>query len=270
MEEFTDEANEQLIAANVLLDRHLASVPAAGSAVPPSRWADFGHRLGQVLAQAKSDRIATTMPITLPTQLLAGNEAQAEELLRGYLEAVPANSGGVAYTGSQFDVWDGGGDRAQVANVFTDADIVAVSMLSVDVPAQAVIELMLRRRGELTELLENIPANVDLHRAPAELIKDGSTAWRLWETLDSIPGLGDTTVSKLLARKRPRLLPIYDKYVAQYLGPVRDYWEALRHALSADNDELALRLRGIGDRVGASGLSILRVFDIVAWRSAGN
>jgi hypothetical protein len=206
----------------------------------------------------------------LPPQLLEGNEALAEELLRGYLAADTSKSGGVAYSGSQFDTWDGGGHRSQVANVFTDADINAVAMLSVEIPARAVIEIVLRQRGKLSALLEDIPGDVDLHEASAHMIGKGSSAWRLWETLEAIHGVGKVTVSKLCARKRPRLLPIYDQFVEQYVGPVSTYWERLRQELSDENATLAHRLLRIRETVGASDLSILRVFDIIAWRSATN
>jgi hypothetical protein len=42
----------------------------------------------------------------------------------------------------------------------------------------------------------------------------------------------------------------------------------LRDALTADDAALAHRLRAIADSAGAAHLSIIRTFDIIAWRAA--
>jgi Family of unknown function (DUF6308) len=75
-------------------------------------------------------------------------------------------------------------------------------------------------------------------------------------------------VSKLLARKRPRLLPIYDDVVKKQVGNPANIWESLRVALQADEGDLATRLRKIGDDAGGSHLPVLRVFDVVTWMEA--
>ena len=50
-------------------------------------------------------------------------------------------------------------------------------------------------------------------------LADNQAAVALWNLLMSRPNLGATTVSKLLAAKRPHLVPIYDSYVADALLP---------------------------------------------------
>ena len=86
--------------------------------------------------------------------------------------------------------------------------------------------------------------------------------------MDSIKDLGETKVSKLLARKRPRLLPVYDEVVKKQVGNPVNIWESLRVALQADEGLLAARLRRIGDEAGGAHLSVLRVFDVVTWMEA--
>jgi len=223
--------------------------------------------LNQLLTAVRTRRSMPVMSITLPKALQDASDDSAEELVRGYFRLDQSRSGGVAFTGSQFDIWAGGGDKPDVANRFTDADINAVAMLSVEIPPRAVIEVLQRRAGALSSLLELIPTDVDLHDATSELIGPASSAWKLWEELDAVRDIGPTTVSKLCARKRPRLLPVHDKYVEQFVGPTRTYWEAMRQSLAADQSHLAHRLERIGRSADASHLSVLRVFDVIAWRS---
>ncbi len=84
--------------------------------------------------------------------------------------------------------------------------------------------------------------------------------------LRQLPKIGPTRASKLLARKRPRLRPIWDSVVTSVTGTLDRQWEPLRVALR-DNDK-ALHHRLIRIR-GAAGLpaevSALRVFDVVTW-----
>jgi hypothetical protein len=243
-------------------------IPPTGGPEAALRWQRFGHRLKDLLTMSQSSQSIPRMPLQLPPPLLSNDDHHAVELVSGYMAAAPTETGGVAYTGSLFDAWGGGGDKLDVANRFTDADINAVAMLSVEIPPTAVIELLLRRSGDLSSLLEHIPVDVDLHEAPAVMVGEGSASWRLWEALRSIPGVAWVSAGKLCARKRPRLLPVYDAYVKQLVGAPDNFWEALRQALSDDNAALAKRLRRIGDGAGAADLSILRIFDVIAWRYA--
>jgi hypothetical protein len=246
-------------------ERPIAAIQIGSASA--EEFAVYGRRLNLLLTAARSRRRMPVMSISLPTALQDGSDDAAVELVRGYFGVDLSRSGGVAFTGSQFDSWAGGGDKPDVANRFTDADINAVAMLSVEIPPRAVIEVLQRRAGTLSSLLELIPPDVDLHDATAELIGPASSAWKLWEQLDDVRDLGPTTVSKLCARKRPRLLPVHDKYVEQFVGPARTYWEAMRQSLASDGSRLAHRLQSIGQAAGATHLSVLRVFDVIAWRS---
>jgi hypothetical protein len=59
----------------------------------------------------------------------------AAGLLARYFGTGPAD--GSPFTGAFFERLDSGGDRLAVRDLFTAEDLVAVSMLSVDVPAPA-------------------------------------------------------------------------------------------------------------------------------------
>ena len=88
----------------------------------------------------------------------------------------------------------------------------------------------------------------------------------LYEDLCALPNTGPTTASKLLARKRPRLRPIYDSVVAAVTGTRDRQWEPLREGLRADGGALhhrLLRLREAAELPPE--VSALRVLDVVAW-----
>jgi hypothetical protein len=70
---------------------------------------------------------------TMPEVLHGQHGDQAVALLRRYFAI--GDDGQPNFTGSMFERFDGGGDAPHVVDRFTAADMVAVSMLSVDVPA---------------------------------------------------------------------------------------------------------------------------------------
>lgn len=167
------------------------------------------------------------------------------------------------FTGALFDTWDSTGLRAANVNRFTADDVVAVSFLSVDVPAEAAIRLLDTQAADFTALLEELGADRDLV-TEAEPWDNDWVGWRLSEKLRALPDVGATTASKLLARKRPRLRPIYDSKVEKVIG-LQNVWEPLRKELQTTSGlhELLLRFRataGLGEAVSA-----IRVFDVLAW-----
>ncbi|MER8017014.1 DUF6308 family protein [Streptomyces griseoluteus] len=175
--------------------------------------------------------------------------------------------GGAAYTGARFEGLGGGGDRDGVADVVTAEDLVAVQMLSVRVPAQAAVELLEGETGrQLGELLRRIPAHADMADVDAAELDRGSAADQAWALLHSVKGIGWVMTGKLLARKRPRLLPVYDDVVKCVLGRPRHFWLPLRTALRADGQALHHTLLDLRKRAGIPDtVSALRVCDIVLW-----
>ncbi|MGH3848194.1 MAG: DUF6308 family protein [Pseudonocardiaceae bacterium] len=172
------------------------------------------------------------------------------------------------FSGGRFERFAGGGDSDEIANLFTPADVVAVSMLGVRIPGHTALQLLEKRSDEFGALLENVPTGLDLWNAGDEIIGDGSSAGRLWEALQTIRGISWVIAGKLLARKRPRLLPVYDHVVKQALGNPAHFWTPLRDVLRDDGDLRAQveRLRtssGIGDDI-----SLLRVLDVAIWMKA--
>ncbi|PZH15653.1 hypothetical protein C1I97_07865 [Streptomyces sp. NTH33] len=189
--------------------------------------------------------------------------------------------GDLFYSGAHFERLGGGGDIEPVANRFDSTDVVAITTLSVSLSPHGALDLLMDRDGHWSSLLSQIPRDARLEDpASDKLIAPGGPAWELWERLangDKYPnkpdGSGPVIAGKLLARKRPHLIPIYDIRVKQLFDrPNVDhsFWAALAAALRANdgafrNQLLHLRAEaGIGEDIGA-----LRVFDVIAWMQGG-
>jgi hypothetical protein len=127
----------------------------------------------------------------LPAILKEVNVQAAAELLRRYyLE--PSTKTGLLSTGSYFDEWANRGDNPDVKDRITDSDAVAVSMLSVKVPAQAIIGLQEEPlAGCIENLLADIPTDVKMSDLTAEeaqaRLGSGSPAVLLWNELRRTP-----------------------------------------------------------------------------------
>lgn len=208
-----------------------------------------------------------TVVWTLPSQLRTDDPTGAAERLSTYFHSYGAD-GEPAYTGAKFEAFAGGGDRPAVSDRFTAEDIVAVSMLSVNVPAPAALRILGVQAPVLTALLADVPAQLDLcDTTAAAHIAAKSPADQLWHALRAA-GVGPVTTSKLLARKRPRLLPVIDSVVKETLKHPRreSFWTALHHQLRADDSRLVTLLNAARAEAGlADGVSIIRCFDVVVW-----
>lgn len=143
-----------------------------------------------------------------------------------------------------------------------------MTLLSVDVPGRAALEILEHRRSKLHELLRQIPTDLDLVEVDPASITKSWAPWRLETELRSITDLGPTTVSKLIARKRPRLIPVFDSVVQDLVKPVGGFWASLNGALRADDRALQNHLISLREESGiGQDVSPLRVFDVVAWRT---
>jgi hypothetical protein len=170
------------------------------------------------------------------------------------------------YTGARFDSLAGGGDRPGTRDRITVDDLVAVQLLSVLVPRLVSLDLLEGALGErVTKELEKIPTNVDLGSPPALPLLDGP-ADRAWRHLEHPRHMGWVTAGKLLARKRPRLVPVYDGVVRCALGRPRKTWQYLQERFAEQNGVLAQRLVEIRSEAGvAKAVPPPRVLDVIIW-----
>ncbi|MEU3937970.1 DUF6308 family protein [Streptomyces sp. NPDC029044] len=195
-----------------------------------------------------------------------GAERAVGDLRRYFGVGLPTGVAG--FTGSRFEHLAGGGDRPEVADRITAEDLVAVQALSVTVPAPVALDLLEGRLGaRLSGLLQAIPRDIDMVDADAVVVADGSPADRAWRLLEGQFDVGWVIAGKLLARKRPRLLPVYDKVVRCALGrPRPSFWLALHTALRADDRALHRQLLKLRQVAGVpETVSALRICDVAVW-----
>ncbi|MEU9678391.1 DUF6308 family protein [Streptomyces parvus] len=192
-------------------------------------------------------------------------ERVADDLRRYFAIGRPPGAG--VFTGGRFEHLAGGGDRQQVANRFTAEDLIAVQTLSVTVPAPVALDLLEGRLGtQLSELLRDIPTGTDLADADASFVAEGSPAHQAWTLLENQHNVGWVIAGKLLARKRPRLLPVYDRVVRCALGRPLSFWTELRTALRENDGALHHRLLDLRQSAGLpQTVSALRVADVMVW-----
>lgn len=162
-------------------------------------------------------------------------------------------------------------------NEITASDIVAVSFLSVSIPPAAAWALLHSRKNKLTEILSEITPDlaIDDPNCDYGVFDENSSLQQLWTTLRRNAsgdrwGMGPVLTSKLMARKRPHLVPIQDSIVlAELHATDRDFWRMWWQAMQlTDSGHRPVRYyaRKLRDSVPAAHeLSLLRVLDIVIW-----
>ncbi|MGW3148890.1 DUF6308 family protein [Streptomyces sp. NPDC001177] len=143
---------------------------------------------------------------------------------------------GAAFAGARFEQLDGGGDLPGAADAITAADLVAVQTLSVTVPARIALDILEGPFGaQLSEQLRAVPPDVEMVDAHAADLDRGFPPPEAWKLLCAQHGMSWVTAGKVMTRKRPRLLPVYDQVVRCAAGRPRRFWLALHTALRANN-----------------------------------
>ncbi|KHS54040.1 DUF6308 family protein [Brevibacterium linens] len=177
------------------------------------------------------------------------------------------------FTGSQFERI---GAESSEENVFTPADLYSVAALGVDVPAGAGIAILGTEATMFNGLLGEIPVDLkigSLSESEFErVLGRESKAQNLWDRLlRNGPGeskwfVGSTLASKLMARKRPHLIPIEDSVVNRVINLGRgDSWRLWWGAFQTEGDYLERRADRLRTEIGRPELSTLRVFDVMLW-----
>jgi Family of unknown function (DUF6308) len=172
------------------------------------------------------------------------------------------------YTGARFDTLDGGGARDGVRDTITPYDLLAVACLDVIVPTPVGLNLVDGQLGqEIAVLLREIPADIALGEEDADRhVKHGSPADRAWRLLDAEDDVGWVIAGKVMARKRPALIPVWDNVVKCAFGrPRENAWLWLDGGLRQD-DRLKVQLDQLHQAARLPRLvSRLRVLDVVLW-----
>lgn len=205
------------------------------------------------------------------SQVLRDRRPEFVDYLAHYYSSDPT----IAFRGSAYDI-----AVDPSPNRVTSDDLYAVTRLSVRFTKDARRELIEGlTNSALTKQFENIDPLRELHSFDTNPLVRGSSAWNAWNVLTDkrtrsprLGGIGEVKASKLLARKRPHLIPIFDQVVACVTGftDSKGHWEWTFDALVANDLELVRELETLRrdvtirtDRV--SNISLLRVLDVAIW-----
>ncbi|MFK0249709.1 DUF6308 family protein [Amycolatopsis azurea] len=204
----------------------------------------------------------------LDSFVLGGGRSSSLRALRLYFNEDATSER--LYTGRGFERLDDGGDLPQVRNRITSADVLALTFLSVtDRLPDVAFATSVTYAAEITRLLAQLPVDVDMHEAAWTVYAPGSPASKLHALLRRCGGTDRwVTANKLLARKRPRLLPVYDSKVMTMLGTPSSFWACLWTWFDSD-PRRANGLRDLRAEVGGiTDISLLRCLDVVLWMRA--
>ena len=188
-------------------------------------------------------------------------------------------------TRGQFDRLSWTSDPTQI----TATDIVAVSMLARPIPAATAAWLLSDEGQWLTaELLAEIPVTATLQDCdPNSILKIADLFHLIRRPTSQVPvdpndqgakaskskriqkhsGIGQANTTRLLAAKRPGLVPIDDRSIRKALGYSKDdsWWRRWKSVLNQDTREAirSIRSEAATRESAAINLSDLRMFDIL-------
>lgn len=158
-----------------------------------------------------------------------------------------------SFAGKDFDTL---GDNPPYRVVIDD--LLALNLLDVRLGPKAIRPLL---NGHADELLLRVPLHVELWKATED---QRQSAQDLYKLFDSLPGIGRTKASKLLARKRPQLVPIRDAVVERVLDlPEGGWWCQLGTVLK--NQRRLARVSKLDPGVPGYQPSALRLLDVAIW-----
>lgn len=150
---------------------------------------------------------------------------------------------------------------------FEAADLMAVHLMGMSFRPTTVMALLCagHERDEVSQLLGQIP-NVDIWDDQADL----RAADELWHLLAQdrkkvYPGINWVTAGKLLARKRPGLIPVIDEVITTLVPrPPEGYWRLFQTYLS--NSRRRERVEGLRPPgVSEQSTPTLRLLDTAIW-----
>lgn len=206
------------------------------------------------------------MTSTILQAIRTNNEDEGRDLIAPYYHSERP------FTGASFELV--GADDNPVDRI-TASDLYAVSTLAVKVPAKAGIAILGEQAEVFNELLREIP-ETSIGELTAEEFKihlgPDSSAQGLWDRLrrngldEERWKIGPTTASKIMARKRPHLIPIEDSVVDRVVQMGRqDSWQLWWETFAEAGDYLETRAERLRESVNRPDLSTLRVFDVLLW-----
>jgi hypothetical protein len=151
--------------------------------------------------------------------------------------------------------------RPNERDSFSEADFLAVGFLDTPIRAFSYRTLVAKQKA-LEALLRRIPDQKKLWELDQS---DWDAANELSNEFRAVDGIGPTRASKLLARKRPHLIPIWDSRVSAFFEwKTKDFWWPLSLALKDDaRRERIERIRP--PTAPPEIISTIRLLDVAIW-----
>jgi hypothetical protein len=206
--------------------------------------------------------------LELSTMLAVLGDARSVTDLRRYFGVGLPQGVLPPLTGGRFELLGGGGDLPTNRDVITPTDLIAVEMLSVRIPPRVSLDLLEGDLGrQVSTFLRAIPTDVLLGSdEAAEHIEDDSAADAAFGLLRAQPGVDWVITGKLLARKRPQLIPVYDRVVRCAYRTGEGFWKWQHCRLREEGGALGARLAALRAEAGVpQEVSLLRILDVVFW-----
>jgi hypothetical protein len=167
------------------------------------------------------------------------------------------------YTGRFFEDFSACG----APDAFDANDLVACAALSTPIEGMA-LDALWTRIEDLNTTLTRCPARhvslTDVDHTSDEYI----ALTDLYEMIRAIPGMGKVRTSKLLASKRPALVPIRDRHVEAILGAGDTWWEPWRQLLRHPDITALVERATPGANDRATNATLLRRLDVILWKEA--
>ncbi len=149
--------------------------------------------------------------------------------------------------------------RNDPESIGTD-DLLAVTLLDVAVKPRGVRQILGAEAAYLSTALRDLDGDLPLWEADDFVLH---TATELWQRLCGIDSVDAVTAGKLLARKRPQLIPVVDKWVIRALSaPSGEYWASIRTALR--DPRRRARIEACRSSAPA-GVTTIRLLDVIIW-----
>lgn len=184
---------------------------------------------------------------------VGSHQPECQEALDRYFRG----SSGDSFTGRWFEHFS----RLSHPIKLDANDVAACGALSVPL-AGKVIDALFNRKSEIDDLLAASP-NRTATLWEVDPDSDSYSALnKLYFVVRDVPGIGSVTASKLLASKRPHLVPIRDAVVASVLGAGEDWWAPWRSALTPT---LVKLVQGLTSESIPDDVSVLRKLDVILW-----
>lgn len=183
------------------------------------------------------------------------NRDVVPQYIKRYFFGVP---GAGPYAGRHFETLSQMGNPHR----FEATDLLAVQALSVTVPSGSALSLLIDQAEEFNAELKNLPG-CDIWEAERSIFETEGAATKLFRLLDRLPEVGTTKATKLMASKRPNLVPIQDTFVEEELMEPRGrFWLPIYDQLA----DASLR-KFIHELTAAApeGVSLLRRIDVSVW-----